>query len=356
MANIEPLMIGCSKFFHGKQVVDLLIPEIKRLGGHALMIGGPSSVDRVWPLVADQAKRQGVPVEVYKHTEQCTRDWAQAYTKIAQEKGCTVIVGVGGGKVIDQAKCASVFADLPIITVPTSIATCVASSMVCIMYTAEGKSNGSVNLNKEIDVCIADEDLIGAAPPRLLASGMLDSMAKLPEVLQKVEGLREDELDVLQTIQTTNSRAIYSFLERNAVELYDQGQDSPLFGDVVLTNLIHTSLVSGFAAGSGQLAIAHGVYDNMRTYFTEEARPYLHGEIVAVGILVQMHFNGNPEAEIVAVRDLMKRMNMPCSMREIGFVPNDENIKLMCDALCHDTAVAAPDRVAAVKQALLFAL
>lgn len=353
---IEPLMIGCSKFYRGKGVISLLAAEIKRLGGKALLIGGPSSVDRVWALVEKDCSQAGVQVELVRHPGQCTRDSAKKYAAKALNEGFTVIVGVGGGKCIDQAKCTSVFADLPVITVPTSIATCVASSMVAILYTAEGKCDGSENLKKEIDVCIADENVIATAPARLLASGMLDSMAKLPEVLQKVEGMDPADIDVIQTIQISNSKDIYAFLAKNAVELYDQGQASPKFGDVVVTNLIQTSLVSGFAAGSGQLAIAHGVYNNMRSYFTEQARPYLHGEMVAVGVLVQMHFNGSSLKEIDDLRAMMQRLNMPSCLREIGFQPTEENMSLMCKLLAQDTKVTDPQRVQAIRAALDYAV
>lgn len=352
MAYIEPLMIGCSKFYSGKGVISLFADEVKRLGGKALLIGGPSSVDRVWAAVADDCKKAGVEVTLVKHTEQCTRANAEKYAAMAHEKGCNVIVGVGGGKCIDQAKCASVYAELPIVTVPTIVATCVASSMTCVMYTAEGTCDGQVNLKKEIDVCIADEDLIGSAPGRYLASGMLDSMAKLPEVMQKVEGMDPADIDVIQTIQISNSKDIWNFLFNNSKELYDNGKQSKNFSDVVITNLIQTSLVSGFAAGRGQLAIAHGVYNNMRNYFTEQARPFLHGELVAVGVLVQMHFNGSSTQEIEAVRSLMKAMDMPATLREIGMEPNEKNLSLMCDVLAKDTNVTDPARIKAIRAAL----
>ncbi len=352
MAYIEPLMIGCSKFYSGKGMISLFADEVKRLGGKAFLIGGPSSVDRVWAAVADDCKQAGVEVFLNRHTEQCTRANAEKYAAQAKERGCNVIVGVGGGKCIDQAKSASVFADLPIVTVPTSIATCVASSMTCVMYTAAGTCDGQINLKKEIDVCIADEDLIATAPNRMLASGMLDSMAKLPEVMQKVEGMDPADIDVIQNIQISNSTDIWNFLFKNSKELYDNGPASKNFSDVVITNLIQTSLVSGFAAGRGQLAIAHGVYNNMRNYFTEQARPFLHGELVAVGILVQMHFNGSSLAEVDAVRDLMISMNMPASLHEIGLDPTEENLSLMCRVLAEDTKVTDPERIKAVRAAL----
>ncbi|MBR5428894.1 MAG: iron-containing alcohol dehydrogenase [Firmicutes bacterium] len=352
MTYIEPLMIGCSKFYNGKGVISLFADEVKRLGGKALLIGGPSSVDRVWNIVADDCKKAGVEVVLNKHTEACTRANAESYAAKAKELGCNVIVGVGGGKCIDQAKSASVFADMPIVTVPTSVATCVASSMTCVMYTAAGTCDGQINLKKEIDVCIADEDLIATAPNRMLASGMLDSMAKLPEVMQKVENMDPADIDVIQTIQISNSKDIWNFLFHNSKELYDNKENSKNFSDVVITNLIQTSLVSGFAAGRGQLAIAHGVYNNMRNYFTEQARPFLHGELVAVGVLVQMHYNGNSTDEIEAVRALMKSMDMPATLHEIGLEPTEENLSLMCRVLAEDTKVTEPDRIKAVRAAL----
>lgn len=357
MTYIEPLMIGCSKFYHGKGVIKLFADEVKRLGGKALMIGGPSSVDRVWALVKDDCAKAGVEVKLIHHKEQCTRANAEKYAKMAKEEGFNVIVGCGGGKCIDQAKCTSVFADLPIVTVPTAIATCVASSMVAILYTAEGQCDGSVNLKKEIDVCIADEDVIATAPRRNLAAGMLDSMAKLPEVLQKVEGMDPADIDVIQTIQISNSKDIWAFLEKNCVKLFDEGEkNEKLFSDVVVCNLIQTSLVSGFAAGSGQLAIAHGVYNNMRNYFTEQARPYLHGELVAVGVLVQMLYNGSSKEEVEAVRALMRRMDMPATLKEVGFPGDEESLQLMTKVLAEDTKVTDPARIQAIRDALEYAL
>ena len=57
---------------------------------------------------------------------------------------------------MDLAKCAATFGDMDLICVPTSVATCVASSSVCIMYQEDGSPDGSVPMNKEVDVVIAD--------------------------------------------------------------------------------------------------------------------------------------------------------------------------------------------------------
>ena len=54
----------------------------------------------------------------------------------------------------------------------------------------------------------------------------------------------------------------------------------------------------------------------MRTHFTQEAKPYLHGEIVAIGDCLQLAFNGHPE-QVAPFRDFMRSMNMPLTLEDI---------------------------------------
>ena len=223
MEAVSALKVGCGKFFHGEGVISLLAGEIMRLGGKALLVGGPTSVDRVMDAARESLDAAGVSCVVRRHTDYCTVAWAETYAALARSEGCTVLVGVGGGKCIDEMKCAAHFAGLPIITVPTSIATCVATSMVCIMYNEKGQRAPAVNLSKEVDVCIADTGLIASAPRRTLAAGILDSMAKMPECFhqKKIGSYRDCTLE--EYIQVVNSRAIFEFLMGEGRDLYKNG-------------------------------------------------------------------------------------------------------------------------------------
>ena len=134
--------------------------------------------------------------------------------KKALNEGFTVLVGIGGGRCLDNVKCASVFSGLPVITVPTSIATCVATSMTCIMYNDKGQREPAVNLKKEVDVCIADMDLIATAPRRLLASGIMDSLPNIQKFHQlNISSYRDCQLK--EYIQVVNAKIIYDFYLEN---------------------------------------------------------------------------------------------------------------------------------------------
>ena len=356
MNNVSALKVGCGKFFHGEGVISLLAGEIQRLGGKALIVGGPRSVDLVMGAAQASLDEAGVSYLVRKHNDYCTLHWAEVYADLARTEGCTVMVGVGGGKCIDEMKCAAQLAGLPIVTVPTSIATCVATSMVCIMYNEKGQRAPAVNLYKEVDVCIADTALIATAPRRTLAAGILDSMAKMPECFHQkhVESYRDCTLE--EYIQIVNSRAIFEFLSGEARDLYQNGGKAKRFNDAVLTNLLHTSIVSGFADGSGQLAVAHATYDFMRNYNTEASYRFLHGEMVAVGLLIQMGYNKAPAEEIQAVRTLMADMDMPLTLKALEYDTSDQGLEFFLSHVAADSNITAPDDMEALRQAMKEAL
>lgn len=356
MGTISALKVGCGKFFHGPGVVSLLPSEIKRLGGKAYIVGGPTTLDIVLDRVGSALKEADLDCKTIKHTDYCTTEWAHRYADEALAGGYTVMVGVGGGKVIDEMKCAAFFAGLPIITVPTAIATCVATSMVCIMYNERGQRAPAVNLAKEVDVCIADTAIIADAPRRTLAAGILDSMAKMPESYHQktIESYRDCSLE--EYIQAINSKAIYEFLDGEARDLYRNGIHAKRFNDVVLTNLLHTSIVSGFADGSGQLAIAHATYDFLRNYNTEESYRFLHGEMVAVGLLIQMAYNGASAEEIESLRRLMADMDMPLTLTDLHYNCDEAGLSLFLTEVARNSNVVEPDDVAKLRAAINEAL
>lgn len=334
--NYANLRVGCGKFYYGNGCIQELTSEIIRLGGRPLIIGGPSSVDKIITRFADEWNDRGIEAHIYKHDGACSRKWADTYAKIAAEHNCTVILGIGGGKCIDLAKATATIAKMDIINVPTSVATCVASSAVCIMYNDDGTPDGSIAMLKEVDVVIADTDIIATAPKRLLAAGILDSIAKLPEVVHNSYIKTYSDCPIEKYICVINSKGIYEFLMGKARGAYENGAACGYLTDVILVNLLHTSVVSGFSSGVNQLAIAHGFYDFMRRYFPAESQNHLHGEIVAVGILSQLRFNCSDYSSVLS---LMRDMNMPLDAASVGFIKTEENIALLCDYLVKATGL-----------------
>lgn len=329
MVKTGMLMIGVSRFIYGEGAVEKLPEEIKRYAGRAFLVGGSTTLPLIRNKVGGKLDEEGIKTGWNLMDEPNSVDFAKRLSDKAKEEQAGVIVAIGGGKCMDLCKVVSDMSRLPLITVPTSVATCAASSAVSIMYTKDtGSYDCSIPKEKEVDSVIADLDIIGDSPKRLFASGILDSIAKLPEIVNGRADMEYPAVSVFKRMAYMNSTFIYSFLTNYGVKVYENPKaDRELLRDLTLVNLIITSMVSGFSSGSDQLAVAHGLYDGMRKYFPKESKGALHGEIVAVGVLMQMRFNGDTEEEYRKILNLMKRMEMPTKLNELGVEPSAENIE-----------------------------
>lgn len=326
--NMELLKIGVGRFIFGKGVIAQLPDEVLRYGKRALLIGGKTTQPMIRRMVEKDMEEKGIEAVWVLMEEPNSVDFATRLADRMRQEALDVIVAIGGGKCMDLCKVASDMAKCAVITVPTSVATCAASSAVSIMYTKEeARYDCSIPNEKEVNSLIADVDIIGASPKRLFAAGILDSIAKLPETVNGRTNLVYPNVSLHKYMAYNNSLFIYDFLTRYGVQVYeDPTGDEELLQDLILINLIVTSLVSGFSKGSDQLAVAHGLYDAMRAIFPVESKNALHGEIVAVGVLMQMRFNGDTEEEYQKILGMMKTMKMPLTLRELGVEPTEENI------------------------------
>jgi len=77
----------------------------------------------------------------------------------------------------------------------------------------------------------------------------------------------------------------------------------------------------------------------MRALYPIESKPYLHGELVGVGLLLQNEYNGERErnAEILA---FMKQYGMPHSPATAGVPTDRETISIYYEKIMASSAMA----------------
>lgn len=343
MSNINVLKIGCGRYIQGKGAIKEAPAIIKNFSDNVLVIGGPITTNLIFPALGEELENKGIRYKIIKHPGQCSRNYAKKYADMAVSENFGAIVGIGGGKCLDLAKAVSFFSKLPVVNIPTSVATCAAVSAVSIMYTDDGKCDGNILMDRETDAVIVDSGIITESPKRLFAAGIFDSLAKLPEVLNGVKKINLDDRPLLSYIAYINSGVVSEFLLKNGKEVYNSPGSSDKLEDLILINLLQTSLVGGFSSGLKQLALAHGLYDVARTLFYKNTGDILHGEIVGAGIPVQMAFNGNSQSEINILRNLLIEMNVPTRLEEINIEPSKENISRIREFLINSCSINTGD-------------
>jgi len=329
--------IGCGRYLQERGALSALGDEVKRLGSAPLVIGGRTALSLTRPIIEKSLSAACARYEIIEHTGTCNEPRAEELAALAHEKGYDVIVGVGGGVLMDFAKLCGYFAKLPVINVPTSSATCAAYTPLSVRYTPEGRTVGTRHYDYEVNAVIADTDIIATQPVRLLLAGVFDAVAKFIEIKHRYrEDAPNNDAPMGLDYAYMMSKYSYRFLTENTaacIEDMQAGNITERLENLIFTTIAATGVISGVARGSNQSALAHKFYENTRTMFHETARPYLHGEIVGIGLLLQNHFNGEPEQN-EHLLTLMKQNNMPHRLRDIGIDPTDAALEEYYTRLC----------------------
>ncbi|MDF2903310.1 MAG: glycerol dehydrogenase-like oxidoreductase, partial [Bacillus sp. (in: firmicutes)] len=100
----------------------------------AIIIGGKQALEAVGNALFNSLNESGVSYKTELVTGFCTKKAIQILTAITKEAEVGVVVGVGGGSVLDIAKAVAEDSHLPVVTIPTIAATCAAWSALTVIY------------------------------------------------------------------------------------------------------------------------------------------------------------------------------------------------------------------------------
>ncbi len=337
--------IGCGRYLQEAGILQNLGSEVLRLGKAPLIVGGKTALSLTRSTIEQSVAGACPRYRIETHSGTCNEEDARAFGKLALEEGFDVIVGVGGGVIMDFAKMIAHFASLPIINVPTSSATCAAYTPLSVMYTKEGRTVASFHHECEVNAVLADTDVISTQPPRLLLAGVFDAMAKYLEIKHRYRGESTDCPLGLDFAFTLSERSFEVLSEKTDSCLSDiQNRDS---GDsveqVVFTTIAATGVISGIARGSNQCALAHKFYEITRVLFNEASKHYLHGEIVGVGLLLQNFYNNETERNTDLLK-LMKKYSMPYRVSDLGIERTEESFYEYFNRIKNSSAINEENR------------
>ena len=279
---------GAGRYLQEAGALNLLGGEVARLGKKALVIAGP----RAWAATEGKAEKSlkdaGVEFELSLYPDQNTYERAKEHALQALTTGCQVIVG-------------------------------------------------SLRYDHEVNAIVMDMDVICKEPPRYAASGIMDGMAKMIEIQNGRSEILLDDVSIGLFTAYTIAEMAYHVYEKEAHQAcHDiaEGKLTKAVEDIAYLNVAVAGIVSGVSKGFGQTALGHETYELVRTHFTQEAKPYLHGEIVAIGDCLQLAFNGHPE-QVGPFGAFMRSMDMPLTLEDIGIDPNSPKMENLFQDLFH---------------------
>ena len=333
--------IGCGRYVQEENLLSRAGDEIARLGRSPLIVGDDTALGIVRDALIPSVERSCDKYEIVVHNGTCNDERATEIAEEAKVGGYDVIVGVGGGVIMDFSKLCGHFAEMPVVNIPTSAATCAAYTPLSVRYTPEGRTVGTMHYGYEVDAVLVDLNVMLTQPTRLLLAGVFDALAKFVEIKQRFHPDSDDAhpmgLDYAYVLADRTFCTLCRDIEGCIADM-KAGQVTSRVENVIFTLIAVTGVISGIARGSNQTALGHKFYENTRYLFSDTARPYLHGEIVGIGLLLQNEYNREREQNEFLL-GLMRKYNMPASVAAIGITHDEATRETYYERLCQSSAM-----------------
>jgi len=235
--------------------------------------------------------------------------------KYAHKNKIDLMLGVGGGSVIDVTKLAAYELSKPFISVPTSAAhDGIASPRASLKH-----SKGSVSKTAVSPMAIlADTKIINKAPYRMLASGCADAISNISAVMdwELAHRLKGEEFSSHAAVLAKTAAQL---LIENADDIKPDTEESAwLAVKAMIVSGVAMSVAGNTRPASGSEHMFSHMLDHLGPGIMLKGKKYkrpMHGEQCGVGSIMMVYLHGGDWEKI---RNALKKIGAPTTSEELG--------------------------------------
>lgn len=315
-ASILSLSVAPARVIRGSQALTQAGEAIAQLGSRPLVVGGDRTLAVTQPRLQPVLEQQQLQVAQASYGLNCSEASLAALRQAVTTHQADLIIGVGGGKALDAAKLLAHQCKLPVVTVPTSAATCAAWTALSNVYSDQGAFLYDVSLDRCPDLLILDYTLIQTAPQRTLVAGIGDALAKWYEA--SVSSGHSEATLIIAAVQ--QARVLRDILfQKSSAALKEPG--SADWREVVDATVLLAGVIGGLGGAQCRTVAAHAVHNGL-THLPIHSS--IHGEKVAYGILVQLRLEELLQGNVLAAtarQQLLKfytEIGLPQKLNDLG--------------------------------------
>ena len=314
------LQVFCSpsRYTQGKNATARLGEEIRNLGleGPALILAGRSAVSLLSGIWKNSLGDAGIAYTVLAFGGECSASEIERGNEAARSIGARVVVGAGGGKVLDTARAVASDLVLPVVNCPTIASSDAPCSALSVVYTDQGVFEQYRIYRRNPDLVLVDTDVIAKSPARFLTAGMGDALATWFEAKAcAASGVKNMRGGASTMSALALAELCYKTLLADGtagLEALAAREGTPALERLVEAN----TLLSGLGFESSGLAAAHAIHNGLTT--AAETHSYMHGEKVAFGVIAQLMLESQPRNVIEEVLSFSASVGLPLTFADIG--------------------------------------
>lgn len=335
---MKKAFISPSKYIQNLGALSQLGQYIKLYGDEAYLIAHKDDAKRVENQLKETQKTYGVTIHLGSFKGECTWKEVERLKKDMAKTNSACVIGLGGGKALDTAKCVS-NNNKPVIVCPTIAATDAPTSSSAVVYKEDGSFDEYAYFTSNPNIVLVDTDVIAKAPTRFLVAGMGDALSTYFEARAcRRAGARVNASGFNQP-KAIGTNTAFALAQLCLETLYEDGLKAKIACDnnkctKALENIVETNiLLSGLGFESGGLAAAHAVYNGMTAF--SSGHNYFHGEKVAFGTLVQLVLENADQDELDQVLNFCLTVGLPVCLADMEIIdPSDEEIRMVAEKAC----------------------
>ena len=288
------------------------------------IIASKSGIKRVSYALGDGFLKSGMDYHFEAIEGYCTKSKVNELIKKLAENKCDIVVGAGGGTVLDTAKAVAYYAGVPVAIFPTVASSDAPCSALSVLYTDDGVFDEYIFLKQSPALVLVDTQMIANAPARLLVAGMGDAMATAFEAASvKCSGSNNQvsgKPTIAAQILAKTCREVLLADGLAAKLAVEQNVCTKALENIVEVN----TYLSGVGFESGGLGAAHAVQKGFT--LIPETKTLYHGEIVAFGTLMHMVLENDSAEEIFEIMNFFGTVGLPITLGQMGIESIDRGI------------------------------
>jgi len=332
------------KIIFGPKVANKLGSELKLISGENVLLVTDKTVKNIDPVnkLISNLKNEGFGITIYDEikSEPQLED-LEELAKFVRSNNFKVVVGIGGGSVLDAAKVASMTVanpgsikqyiganrvkkhGLPLILIPTTAGTGSEASQAVVL-TLDGVKVAIWDPNLFADLAIVDPLMTLSMPKKLTASTAIDALSHAIEAMMSLDSNPLTDAIALESVKLIEKYLRIAYVNSQNFEARYKLSLAALMAGIAFSN---AGLCAGHAIAytyASEYNLPHGVSCAVSLpYIMAFNLPTCLDKFIAVAkVMDEQIKNLSPfdaaHKAVIAVKKLIEDVELPTSLKEVG--------------------------------------